>query len=121
MAKVLVVEDNTLNMKLFSDLLLVKSHSVIGLADGASVYDVALLEKPDLILMDIQLRDSTSGIDATKTLKNDPKTSSIPIIIITAFAMKNDEIKIQNSGCDMHLFKPVSIDKFFSAIATYIR
>jgi two-component system cell cycle response regulator DivK len=120
MAKVLVVEDNDLNIKLFNDLLAVKSHRVICIKQGADVFITAKREKPDLILMDIQLSDEVSGIEATKLLKQDPETAKIPIIIITAFAMKHDEVMIEESGCDMYLFKPVSIDNFFVAIDKYI-
>ncbi len=115
MSNVLIVEDNDLNMKLFSDLLRVKKHNVISSSTGVGILDLVKTQKPDLILMDIQLK-GISGIDLIKELKEDAETLHIPIIAITAFAMKHDEIKITESGCNLYLSKPVSIDKFFEAV-----
>ncbi|GAB4167930.1 MAG: cell-cycle response regulator DivK [Rickettsiaceae bacterium] len=119
MGKVLVVEDNELNMKLFYDLLTIQHHEIIISRDGVGVVEIALSQKPDLILMDIQL-NGVSGIDLISALKVNKQTSHIPIIAITAFAMKQDEAKISKSGCDMYLSKPVSIDSFFKAIQKFI-
>jgi len=121
MNKVLIVEDNELNLKLFHDLLLIQKLEVIISRDGIGVEELAVNEKPDLILMDIQLINGVSGIDLIKDLKANPSTSHIPIIAITAFAMKNDEIRINESGCDMYLSKPVSIDNFFKAVDRFIQ
>lgn len=118
MSKVLVVEDNALNLKLFHDLLSIQHYDVITSKDGKNILEMVKREKPDLILMDIQL-NGISGIDIIKELKADKETRHIPIIAITAFAMKNDEIKITESGCDMYLSKPVSIDRFFEAVGHY--
>jgi len=115
MSKILIVEDNDLNLKLFHDLLMIQNYEVITSKDGKGVVSIAVREHPDLILMDIQL-NGISGIDLIKELKKTPATSNIPIIAVTAFAMKNDEIKISESGCDMYLSKPVSIDLFFDAL-----
>lgn len=115
MCKVLIVEDNELNLKLFRDLLIMRNHEVITSRDGVGVVPIVEKELPDLILMDIQLR-GISGIDLIKELKNNANTKKIPIIAITAFAMKNDATKIAESGCDMYLPKPVPVDVFFSAI-----
>lgn len=120
MSKILVVEDNDLNLKLFCDLLSMKGHKVFVAQEGERVYDIVTQERPDLILMDIQLKGSISGLDLTRSLKDDPNTSSIPIIIITAFAMKHDEVKILASGCNTHIFKPISIDIFFSTLEKYL-
>ena len=79
MAKVLVVEDNELNLKLFCDLLTIKDHEVILSKDGFNILEIVIEQLPDLILMDIQLAD-VSGLDLIKILKNDPKTNKIPII-----------------------------------------
>ena len=119
MGKILIVEDNDLNLKLFHDLLMIQEHQVIISKDGVGVAELILREQPDLILMDIQL-NGVSGIDIIKDLKGNQKTKHIPIIAITAFAMRNDEIKISNSGCDMYLSKPVLIDDFFKAIDKFI-
>ncbi|NRB11036.1 MAG: response regulator [Rickettsiaceae bacterium] len=112
MSKVLVVEDNDLNLKLFRDLLRTRDHDVVESSDGINVTNIVKTEKPDLILMDIQL-NGISGIDLISDLKKNPETYNIPIIAITAFAMKKDEIKISSSGCDLYISKPVSIDRFF--------
>lgn len=120
MGRVLIVEDNELNMKLFHDLLTIQNHQVSTSRDGLGVVKIATDEQPDLILMDIQL-NGISGIDLIKSLKEDPATRHIPIIAITAFAMQQDEIRISGSGCDMYLAKPVSIDNFFKAIEKFLK
>jgi len=120
MGRVLIVEDNELNLKLFHDLLVIQNYDVITSRDGKGIVDIVNQQKPDLILMDIQL-NGISGIDIIKNLKANNKTSNIPIIAITAFAMKNDEEKISESGCDMYLSKPVSIDHFFLALNKFMK
>jgi len=119
MAKVLVVEDNELNLKLFCDLLMLKGHEVIISKDGFNILAIVSEQLPDLILMDIQLAD-ISGLELIKILKNNPKTHKIPIIVITAFAMKNEVMRISESGRDLYLSKPVSIDNFFFSIEKFI-
>ncbi len=119
MAKVLVVEDNELNLKLFCDLLMLKGHKVIISKDGFNILAIVSEQLPDLILMDIQLAD-ISGLELIKILKNNPKTHKIPIIVITAFAMKNEVMRISESGCDLYLSKPVSIDNFFFSIEKFV-
>ena len=119
MAKVLVVEDNELNLNLFCDLLTIKDHEVILSKDGFNILEIVIEQLPDLILMDIQLAD-VSGLDLIKILKNNPKTNKIPIIVITAFAMKNEVMRISESGCDLYLSKPVSIDNFFFSVERFI-
>lgn len=120
MGKVLIVEDNDLNLKLFYDLLKVKECEVIISKNGVDVENITLKEKPDLILMDIQLGGGISGIDLIRDLKKNKDTKHIPIIAITAFAMKTDEERILESGCDMYLSKPVSIETFFQAIDKFL-
>lgn len=115
MKKVLIVEDNDLNLKLFRDLLIIQNYEVITSKDGLGILRIVRDEQPDIILMDIQL-NGISGIDIIKELKSNPDTANIPVIAITAFAMKNDEAKISESGCDVYLSKPVSIDLFFSTL-----
>lgn len=119
MGKVLIVEDNELNLKLFHDLLLIQNHEVIMSRDGLNVLEIVTKQRPDLILMDIQL-NGISGMDLIRDLKQNLETKKIPIIAITAFAMKKDEIKISESGCDFYISKPVSIDNFFSAVKRFI-
>lgn len=119
MPRVLVVEDNDLNMKLFHDLLTIKHYDVITSRKGHDAFEIAKAEHPDLILMDIQLH-GISGLDIIRALKGESETSKIPIIAVTAFAMKHDEVKIMQSGCDMYLSKPVSINQFFDAVSKYL-
>lgn len=113
--KVLVVEDNDLNLKLFYDLLTIKNYEIIISKNGLDIMILIEEQLPDIILMDIQL-GSISGMDIIRQLKSNPHTKHIPIIVITAFAMRNDEAKILESGCDIYLSKPVSIDLFYDAI-----
>lgn len=120
MGKVLIVEDNELNLKLFCDLLVIKNHEILVSRDGIGVVKMALDLSPDLILMDIQLSD-ISGADLISDLKRNPRTKKIPIIAITAFAMRNDEVKILETGCDLYMSKPVSIDNFFLSIEKFMK
>ena len=119
MARVLIVEDNELNLKLFHDLLTIQEHEVVTSRDGRGILELVITSKPELILMDIHL-NGLSGIDLVQILKNDSKTAHIPIIVITAIAMKMDEARISKSGCHMYLSKPVSIDKFFKAVEKFL-
>ena len=95
----LIVEDNELNMKLFNDLLRANGFRTLQTNDGVNAIHVARLEKPDLILMDIQLPE-VSGLEVTKWLKADDGLRHIPVIAVTAFAMKGDEEKIRHGGCE---------------------
>ncbi len=116
--KVLIVEDNELNMKLFNDLLEAQGYQVIQTRDGLSALDLARQHKPDLILMDIQLPE-VSGIDVTKWLKEDDELKSIPVVAVTAFAMKGDEEKIRESGCQGYISKPISVAGFLQTIGEF--
>ena len=120
MSKVLVVEDNELNMKLFHDLLTIQKHDVITSRDGINIIDITKSAGPDLILMDIQL-NGISGIDLIQDLKKNPDTKHIPIIAISAFAMKQDEATISSCGCDLYLTKPVAINDFFQAVNKFVK
>ena len=112
MAKtVLIVEDNELNMKLFHDLLEAHGYNTVGTRNGNEALDLARRHRPDLILMDIQLPE-VSGLDVTKWLKADPVLKSIPVVAVTAFAMKGDEERIREGGCEAYLSKPISVAKF---------
>jgi two-component system cell cycle response regulator DivK len=116
--KILIVEDNDLNLKLFYDLLIMKNYNVLTSKSGENALDLVRAELPDLILMDIQL-NGISGTDIIRDLKSREETKNIPIIAITAFAMKHDEARIIQSGCDMYISKPVSIDNFYRAIDSF--
>jgi two-component system cell cycle response regulator DivK len=117
--KILIVEDNDLNLKLFYDLLTIQNYEVITSKEGFGILEKVIENRPNLILMDIQL-NGISGIDIIKELKSHESTQHIPIIAVTAFAMKHDEAKIIQSGCDLYLSKPVSIDRFFDAVSNFI-
>ena len=120
MAKtVLIVEDNELNMKLFNDLLEAKGYNVIQTRSGLTALDLAKEHRPDLILMDIQLPE-VSGLEVTKWIKEDEMISSIPIIAVTAFAMKGDEERIRQGGCEAYISKPISVATFIKTIQYYI-
>lgn len=120
MAKtVLVVEDNELNMKLFNDLLEAHGIATLKTRDGREVLDMARKNKPDLILMDIQLPE-VSGLDVTRWLKQDAELRHIPVIAVTAFAMKGDEQKIREGGCEDYISKPISVTNFMDVINKYL-
>lgn len=117
--KVLVVEDNELNMKLFRDLLEAHGYETVQTSNGNEVLDLSRREKPDLILMDIQLPE-VSGLDVTRWLKNDEDLKTIPVIAVTAFAMKGDEQKIREGGCEDYISKPISVTGFIETIQKYL-
>lgn len=117
--RVLIVEDNELNMKLFRDLLEAHGIATIETRNGNNVLKIAREEKPDLILMDIQLPE-VSGLDVTRWLKDDEELKSIPVIAVTAFAMKGDEQKIREGGCEDYISKPISVLKFMETIQKYL-
>lgn len=117
--RVLIVEDNDLNMKLFRDLLLAHGYEVSHTRSGHEALKLARDVLPDLVLMDMQLPE-VSGLEVTQWFKSDPDLRKIPVIAITAFAMKGDEEKIRNGGCDDYLAKPISITKFIATIQRYI-
>ena len=116
---VLIVEDNELNMKLFHDLLDAHGYKTIQTADGIEALNLARAHHPDLILMDIQLPE-VSGLEVTQWLKDDEELRRIPVIAITAFAMKGDEEKILRGGCEAYLSKPISVAKFFETIDHFL-
>jgi two-component system cell cycle response regulator DivK len=117
--KVLIVEDNELNMKLFHDLLEAHGIETVQTKDGFSVLNLARDESPDLILMDIQLPE-VSGLDVTKWLKEDEELKKIPVIAVTAFAMKGDEQKIREGGCEDYISKPISVSRFMETVQKYL-
>jgi two-component system cell cycle response regulator DivK len=120
MAKtVMIVEDNELNMKLFNDLLESRGYRVIQTRSGLEALDLARAHMPDLILMDIQLPE-VSGLVVTKWLKDDDQLAHIPVIAVTAFAMKGDEERILQGGCEGYISKPISVSHFLETIAEYI-
>jgi two-component system cell cycle response regulator DivK len=116
---VMIVEDNELNMKLFHDLLEAHGYHTVGTRNGIEALDLARRSHPDLILMDIQLPE-VSGLEVTKWLKEDAELKSIPVVAVTAFAMKGDEERIREGGCEAYLSKPISIGKFIETIRHFL-
>jgi two-component system cell cycle response regulator DivK len=120
MAKtVLIVEDNELNMKLFRDLLEAHGYQTSGTSNGFEALDLVRKLRPDLILMDIQL-PQVSGLEVTRWIKDDPELRAIPVVAVTAFAMKGDEERIRQGGCEGYISKPISVPHFLETIAKYI-
>lgn len=117
--KVLIVEDNELNMKLFDDLLGAHGYDTIKTRDGSRVMEIAREQRPDLILMDIQLPE-VSGLEVTQWLKGDAELKSIPVVAVTAFAMKGDEEKIRQGGCEDYISKPISIAEFVRVVQKHL-
>ncbi len=113
--KILIVEDNELNMKLFHDLLEVHGYTTLQTKDGREALELARTHRPDLILMDIQLPE-VSGLEVTKWIKADDELKTIPVIAVTAFAMKGDEEKIRSGGCEAYIAKPISVNSFLDTI-----
>lgn len=113
--KVLIVEDNALNMRLFCDLLEASGYETLQCTDGGKAAALALEEKPDLIIMDIQLPE-VSGLDITRWLKDDERTAAIPVLAVTAFAMRTDEILVREAGCEGYLSKPIQVRSFLKTV-----
>jgi two-component system cell cycle response regulator DivK len=116
---VLIVEDNELNMKLFRDLLEAHGYQTSGTSSGVEALDIVRNTRPDLILMDIQL-PQVSGLEVTRWIKDDPELRSIPVVAVTAFAMKGDEERIREGGCEAYLSKPISVGKFIETVRRFI-
>jgi two-component system, cell cycle response regulator DivK len=113
--RVLIVEDNDLNMKLFNDLLVAHGYDTLQTKDGVEALALARQHRPDLILMDIQLPE-VSGLEVTKWIKEDKSISMIPIIAVTAFAMKGDREKMRDGGCEDYIAKPISVASFLQTV-----
>jgi two-component system cell cycle response regulator DivK len=116
---VLIVEDNELNMKLFHDLIEACGHNTLETRDGIEALKLAREHHPDLILMDIQLPE-VSGLEVTRWLKEDDELRAIPVVAVTAFAMKGDEEKIRSGGCEAYIAKPISVNHFLETIGRFL-
>ena len=114
---ILIVEDNELNMKLFHDLIQAHGYNILQTMEALKL---ARQHKPDLILMDIQLPE-VSGLEVTKWIKEDDNLKSIPIIAVTAFAMKGDEEKIREGGCEAYIAKPISVVQFLETVDRFLQ
>ena len=116
---VLIVEDNELNMKLFHDLLEAHGYDTIEARTGPEALELASEYHPDLILMDIQLPE-VSGLEVTQKIKDNPDLADIPIIAVTAFAMKGDEERIRQGGCEDYIPKPISVVSLLEKVKRYL-
>jgi two-component system cell cycle response regulator DivK len=116
---VLIVEDNELNMKLFHDLLDAHGYATLQTRSGMEALRLAREHQPDLILMDIQLPE-VSGLEVTRWLKDDDALRNIPVIAVTAFAMKGDEERIRSGGCEAYISKPISVSSFIETVRHFI-
>jgi two-component system cell cycle response regulator DivK len=116
---VLIVEDNELNMKLFNDLLVASGYRTIQTRNGFEALELARKHRPNLIVMDIQLPE-VSGLEVTRWLKDDDELCQIPIVAVTAFAMKGDEERIRSGGCEAYISKPISVMSFLETIRKFI-
>lgn len=117
--QVLIVEDNELNMRLFHDLLEAHGFATIQTRNGMDAVDLARRHRPALILMDIQLPE-VSGLDVTRWLKEDDDLRHIPVVAVTAFAMKGDEERIREGGCEAYISKPIAVLDFIETVRRYV-
>ena len=120
MARILVVEDNATNMKLVSDLLEFEGHDILKAFDAEQARIVIQESSPDLILMDIAL-PGMDGLTLTRQLKSEAKTKHIPVVALTAFAMKGDKAKAMADGCDGYITKPINTRDLPGEVARYLR
>lgn len=117
--RILIIEDNPVNMELFTDLLEINHYNVIQAISAEEGIVAARKEKPDLILIDIAL-PGMDGLTATSLLKKDEETKSIPVVALTAHAMRGDEEKAQSSGCSGYITKPINTREFAGTVAKYL-
>ena len=120
MAKtILIVEDNELNQRLFAELLEEAGYATLSAGEGLDAFALAKEHRPDLILMDIQL-PAMSGLEVTRWLKEDADLAAIPVIAITAFAMRGDEERIRDGGCAAYIAKPISVSGFLDTMRRFL-
>ena len=117
--RVLIVEDNKIDMKLMKDILERSEYETLQAEDGLEAINLALARLPDLILMDIQLPE-ISGLEITRRLKGDDRSRRIPIVAVTAFAMGWHEREALDSGCDGYISKPISVLGFLNTVESYL-
>ena len=120
MFRILVIEDSPVNMALTVAILENAGHAILQADHAAQGMEIARREQPDLVLMDIQLPD-IDGLQATRLLKSDPKTSHLPVIALTAFAMKGDEDETRAAGCDGYVTKPIRYKEFLAEMDAVMR
>ena len=117
--KVLLVEDNEVNRRLAEFLLRSAGYQVVEAATAQEAFEILKTDRPDLILMDVQL-PGMDGLEATKKIKENPATRDIPVVAITSYAMKGDREKALAAGCVGYISKPIDKATFAQQIATYI-
>ncbi|MBI5869501.1 MAG: response regulator [Actinobacteria bacterium] len=117
--KILVVEDNAMNLELVSDVLEAHGYEVLQADTGQKALEIAEREQPDLVLMDIQLPEM-DGLEVTRLLKKNERTSQIRVIALTAHAMRGDEERAREAGCSGYIAKPINTREFASVIAGYL-
>ena len=118
-ALVLIVEDNPRNLKLVRNLLDHAGYRTLGVSNAEDGIELARSRRPDLVLMDVQL-PGMDGVEALARLRAEPDAGEIPIVALTAFAMKGDEEKIRQGGCEAYLSKPISVVKFLETVRNYV-
>jgi two-component system, cell cycle response regulator DivK len=117
--RVLIVEDNKLDMRLLNDILERSGYETLQAADGLEAINLAVTSLPDLILMDVQLPE-ISGLEVTRRLKGDDRSRHIPIVAVTAFAMGWHEQEALDSGCDAYISKPISVLGFLNTVESFL-
>ena len=117
--KILIVEDNELSMKLVNDLLEFRGYEIFQATLGGDALRIVREEHPDLVLLNLQLPDM-SGLEVARTLKADAATQAIPVVAVTAFAMRGDEEKAREAGCDGYVTKPIRIQAFLQTVETFL-
>ena len=118
-ARILVVDDVPANVKLLEARLSAEYFDVLTAANGTEALDLVRRMRPDLVLMDIQL-PQVSGLEVTRWIKDDPELRTIPVVAVTAFAMKGDEERIREGGCEAYLSKPISVGKFIETVRRFV-
>ena len=118
--KILVVEDNPLNLELVRDILVGAGYEVVEALDGEAGIEIARLEKPSLILMDLQL-PGLDGLEATRRIRADPTLAKVPIVALTAHAMRAEEDRAAEAGCAGFITKPIRVREFAGLVASYLR
>ena len=118
-ATILIVEDNDSNMKLFRDVFAAHGHDTVGTRNGAGAMEIIDDVEPDLVVMDIQLPD-VSGLEVTRWIREHDRLSATPVVAVTAFAMKGDEEKIREGGCEAYIAKPISVANFLQTVQRFL-
>ena len=116
---VLIVEDNELNMRLFHDIMEMQGYNILQTTNGMDAFKLTRRHRPDLIVKAIQLPE-VSGLEVTRWIKEDDNLKSTPIIAVTAFALRGDDSKILQSGCEAYLAKPITIDLLLETIQSFM-